>query len=244
MYFSLALLTLNPFVFLSSHNPWITYPSIIAVTFIGIWGLIKFFERPTPSALGHLIFIGSVFALSLVSGTLIWLVNGTNESDTFLYFYSFLIVPILPVSIYILWLMYFDLSKRVSVSTEHQQTPDNSVQKLFRITNNKDQVILESPIERIIAFEANDNYVNTYHLLDDGSVDRVMYRISLKKITELLSQIDSEFLRVHKSYLINPQFIEKIKGKSQAYRIELTHLSTDIPVSRTFDVSSIQTKEN
>lgn len=136
--------------------------------------------------------------------------------------------------------MYFDLSKRVAISAENQETKDQYFQKVFHIKNNREQLVLETPIKCIIAFEANDNYVNIYHLLPEGDVAKVMHRISLKKITDLLTQIDVEFFRVHKSYLINPDFIQKVKGKSQAYRIEMSHLPMEVPVSRTFDISLIK----
>jgi hypothetical protein len=244
VYFSLSSWILNPFVFIEDHNPWITYASIFAISLLGCWLIMQLFANSLSSAISHLIVVASAFALSLSCGTLVWLFNDTHDADPFLYFNSFLILPILPVSIYILWLMYFDLNKRVVVSAEKQETTDQSIQKTFRIENNRNEIILESPIEKIIAFEANDNYVNTYHLRSDGTVDKVMHRISLKKITELLAQIDIAFLRVHKSYLINPNFIEKVKGRSQAYRIELTHLPIDVPVSRNFDIKSIQATGN
>ncbi len=244
VYFALATFALNPFVFLPNHTPWITYPIIFIISFLLSWSLIKLFSKTFPNAFWHLLIVGCIFSISLVSGITIGFLNDSTNVDLLLYYNSFLILPILPASIYILWLMYFDLSKRVVISTENHETTDHSFQKLFRITNSRNEILLESPIEKIIAFEANDNYVNTYHLNADGSVDKMMHRISLKKITELLDQIDVEFHRVHKSYLINPEYIQKLKGKSQAYRIELTYLSIEVPVSRTFDVKLIQAKNS
>ena len=137
-------------------------------------------------------------------------------------------------------LIYSDLRARAIVSTENRENTDQSIDKLFRITNDRDQVVLEIPINQIITFEANDNYVITHHLLNNESLDKSMHRISMKKITELLSQIDVKFLRVHKSFLVNPEYIKKLKGKSQAYRIELSYLPIEVPVSRSFDVQLIK----
>ncbi|MDG1334015.1 MAG: LytTR family DNA-binding domain-containing protein [Crocinitomicaceae bacterium] len=239
-YFTLATFVLNPFVFLENHDPLITYPLIFAFSFLASLSLIKLTAKSFATSISHLLVIASLFVISISCGMLVWLLNDSAETDLLLYYNSFLILPVLPASVYILWLVYFDLSTRFVVSTENQQMTDDSVQKMFRITNNQNQVILESPIERIIAFEANDNYVHTYHLTSDGSVEKMMHRISLKKITELLDQIDTHFHRVHKSYLVNPEFVQKVKGKSQAYRLQLIHLSIEVPVSRTFDIKSIQ----
>lgn len=244
VYFVLVVFALDPFVFLENHNPWLTYPLIFGTSFLTGFGLLKlvggFFKR-LPQ---HLAIICGIFIISLVCGGLIFFLNDSTNVDLILYYNTFLIAPILPTSVYVLWLMYFDLSKRVIVSTESKETEEQSVQKLFRITNSKNEVVLECPIENIIAFEANDNYVNTYHLGEGDSVSRMMHRISLKKITELLAQINIEFHRVHKSYLINPEFVHQLKGKSQSYRIVMTHLPIEVPVSRTFDIKLIQTKKN
>lgn len=243
-YFTLTTFAINPFVFLTNQNAWISYPSIFVVSCLMSWGLLKLSSKFSPSVLVHSTLILGTFITSLTCGTTALLLNASATTDLLLYYSTFLILPILPISIYVLWFLYFDLNKQVILSTEKNESEDQSLQKLFRITNIRDQVILERPIERIIAFEANDNYVNTYYLNDDDSVDKTIHRISLKKVTELLIQIDTEFYRVHKSYLINPEFIWKVKGKSQAYRLELFHLSIEVPVSRSFDIKMIQPQEN
>lgn len=238
-YLTLASFVLDPFIFLSSFNPEISYPFIFIASLSLSWSLKKLSKSAFQSAYGQLIIVAGIFTISIICGTIIWLLNGAFFIDPLLYFNTFLILPILPASVYTLWLMYFYLTTRVKVSFESQERADFSFQKLLRIENNQNQLILESSIDRIIAFEANDNYVHTYLLNDDGQVDRTMHRISLKKITELLEQQNVQFHRVHKSYLINPHFILQLKGKSQAYRVELKHLQMEIPVSRSFDVKLI-----
>lgn len=63
-------------------------------------------------------------------------------------------------------------------------------------------------VNEIIRAEANDNYTNFY--LTNGK--KYLVSKTLKHFNELLSEFD--FIRVHKSHLVNLQFISKyIKGK-------------------------------
>jgi DNA-binding LytR/AlgR family response regulator len=71
-------------------------------------------------------------------------------------------------------------------------------------------------------------------------VKRSMERVSLKRIEELLALENVAFFRVHKSYLINPDFLEEIKGKAQAYKLKLREFDTLVPVSRSYDISSLE----
>jgi len=109
----------------------------------------------------------------------------------------------------------------------------------FKLKNDKGRVLVDIELKNILCFEANDNYVNIYHLLEDGSIKKSMQRISLKKVEEILNELDVIFKRVHKSYLINPAQIDKIGGKAQAYRVTLKQFDKEIPVSRNFNISDI-----
>jgi len=86
-------------------------------------------------------------------------------------------------------------------------------------------------------FEANDNYSNIYYLNENGEIDKQIERLSLKKIENLIEKYDKSFHRVHKSYLLNSDFLLSIKGRSQAYKLELKHVKKLIPVSRKFDIN-------
>lgn len=184
--------------------------------------------------------VAAIYTIPLVSGSTLLLIYSAAKNELFLYLSTFLILPILPVAIYILWLIYSDLQARVLITTENRENSDLSVEKLFRINNDKNQVVLEIPIKRILSCEANDNYVITYYMNEVNKVDKAMHRISLKKITELLTKMDVEFMRVHKSFLVNPDFIVALHGKAQSYRVEVQHLSKTVPISRSFDVVQIK----
>jgi DNA-binding LytR/AlgR family response regulator len=55
-------------------------------------------------------------------------------------------------------------------------------------------------------------------------------------LKELHKQVP-DAIRIHKSYLINPAYIERTKGGKKDRFIILDSVSKPIPVSRDFDVS-------
>ena len=67
-----------------------------------------------------------------------------------------------------------------------------------------------------------------------------MDRLSLKSVEAMLAKDTIRFSRVHKSFLINPSYVKGISGRSQAYKVEMQHTQTEIPVSRKFDVSVLE----
>ena len=126
--------------------------------------------------------------------------------------------------------------KRMAANPKSSSQPAPLV---FKLENEKNKVLIEVELNNIICFEANDNYVNIYYLLNDEPKKSIQ-RISLRKVEEQLTNLQSEFSRVHKSYLINPNCVKKIGGKAQAYRITLQGLEFEIPVSRNFDISLLK----
>jgi hypothetical protein len=111
----------------------------------------------------------------------------------------------------------------------------------FVLTNENGKVLLDVKTNKIICFEANDNYAVTYYLNDKDEVKKSMERISLKKIEDILKRISaSSFERVHKSYLINTKYVEEVTGKAQAYKLEMSRLQFKIPVSRSFKISVLK----
>lgn len=109
--------------------------------------------------------------------------------------------------------------------------------KKLILKNSNDKIIIEILPEHVIYFESNDNYV-IIHYRENDQAQKLMERISLKKIESQLKEFSS-FLRVHKSFIVNQQFIQKVNGKSQSYRLKLNEVENEIPVSRSFDISEI-----
>ena len=102
---------------------------------------------------------------------------------------------------------------------------------LFELLNPKGRVVLSIPFDSLICFEANDNYINIYFEGENGLQKR-MERLSMKKVEVLIEPAAEQFLRVHKSYLINRQKVRAIHGKAQNYQLQMHQLDFEVPVSR------------
>ncbi len=108
----------------------------------------------------------------------------------------------------------------------------------FQLKSDTGKILLDVSVDKIISFEANDNYVITHYLTDEGDLKKSMERASLKKVEELLNN-HPNFFRVHKSHIINKKHMQSVEGKSQAYKIRLNRMEAAIPVSRSFDIHRI-----
>jgi DNA-binding LytR/AlgR family response regulator len=102
---------------------------------------------------------------------------------------------------------------------------------LFELLNPKGRVVLSIPFDSLLCFEANDNYINIYFEGENGLQKR-MERLSMKKVEVLIDPVAEQFLRVHKSYLINRQKVRAIHGKAQNYQLQMDQLDFEVPVSR------------
>lgn len=159
------------------------------------------------------------------------------------YFSGFLVVSFIPAVFAILYAVYLDaqlvLKRRLSVNVATSQDPAVPAEALLTLENTKGRTRLEVPVSSIICFEANDNYVVIYFEDAAGKLNKKMERLSMRRAEELISEHAEHFIRAHKSFLVNKQFILEVKGRAQAYRLQVKHLEELIPVSRKLTIHEI-----
>lgn len=239
-----------------------SFASIVILYFLSRMIVVKLVEYDVVQDI--LPFITS----SILSGILIWLIFNGEGSILGISILSFFVPTIIPIT-QILFKDLL-LEKQVTTSTlssipvnPEKQQHEESVQHFsassetiqsnstpikeepkaidFILENENGKILLKVPLESILCFEANDNYVVTYYLGNNNQVKKSMERFSLKKIEEILENIKApNFLRVHKSYLVHKIYVEEIKGKSQAHKLKMEHLDIMVPVSRSFQISIIR----
>jgi len=127
--------------------------------------------------------------------------------------------------------------QKIAKKHEKHKTAHSNI-PMFQLKNHSGKELLNVETNKIIAFEANDNYVITYYLSEQKVLQKSMERASLKKVEEIIDEHQG-FYRVHKSYIINKTYVDSITGKSQAYRIKMNYIENAVPVSRNFDISKI-----
>ncbi|MFN6013380.1 MAG: LytTR family DNA-binding domain-containing protein [Flavobacteriales bacterium] len=238
------------YVFLQSDvNLWM-YLATVFIYIAGVQFIIVTIEsRIERSQTVRALFLSASFMLSAVIGGSLSYLTFTARLDHFLiYISSFLISAFLPTVLFLLYFIYQDAEerisdlKKVSLKDSRNDTADTK-QKIFHLENENGKILLEVPVERIIFYEANDNYVITHYMDKNDQPKRSMERASLKKIEELLAREQVSFFRVHKSYLINPDYLDEIKGKAQAYKLQKRQDYEQNQVSRSYYISFLEKKD-
>lgn len=181
----------------------------------------------------------SFFISSLISGLGLVLVFPIESDKTPAFLAAFLVIPILPATLFLLRSFVTPLEKILTMKIEYIQSEQDveKKEKELKLENDNGKLILKTNVSKIICFESDDNYVITHYLDKNGQLKKSMDRLSLKHIEDILKTEQIAFERVHKSYIINPEFVSEVKGKAQAYRLFINELKREIPVSRSYDIS-------
>jgi hypothetical protein len=229
------LFVFDPFDFAGIQNKWLAIA--VAASLLGVLSYFQLvlsekYERKLRLILRSL----SDLVVSLLAGMIVWSIFAENSDYLIVYSSAFLMLPLPIIAFRVLLFFSNELNDKIRVSTINETTEVVQETKL-QLANDAGKVLLSIVPSKIICFEANDNYVVTYYLSADAELKKSMERISLKKIEEILEGLETSFYRVHKSYIVNPDFVEKISGRSQAYKLNISYFETPVPVSRKFDVS-------
>lgn len=89
------------------------------------------------------------------------------------------------------------------------------------------------PFDKWIAGKAAGNYVELYFSTDNHK-SAVLVRTTLKLLSEAMED-RADFLRCHRSYVVNLAYADKLTGTAQARKIVLRGLGEAIPVSRNYE---------
>lgn len=234
-YSFVVLALFNPFKLISSQPlilSLIESSGLIFVLFLGFNLLSKLGES---GLYQKAIFISSFFVVPLLTAFLTYLFLASDSKHLIIYLSTFIVFSLLPLSIAVLYTIFEELQHKIFISSETVQQDINDPQ--LKLMNDKGKVLFNAKLSNIICFEANDNYVVTYFRNTKGEIEKSMERVSLKKIEEILVQLESKFQRVHKSYIVNPVYVLQVQGKAQSHKLKLDELTIAVPVSRNFDVS-------
>lgn len=218
------------------------------ILFITISGINVFFSVVLKSfissfSLSRIIRV-LIYLLSIIVSVYAVLPNYFIEENLIYIGFALLIASLLPIII-LLWDLYVQyLSSQLKLTIESlTQASDGNIEtemdEALTLRNKSGKVIFSSDFKCILFFEANDNYVYINYLSSDDTVKKHMERLSLKKIEALIDEYSKPFYRVHKSYIVNPEFLTEIKGRSQAYKLKLEKVEKPIPVSRNFDIDQL-----
>jgi hypothetical protein len=112
-------------------------------------------------------------------------------------------------------------------------TEENTIDLLpqlitFAAENEKENIAIHP--DKFLAATSADNYVKIYYKEND-KVKTTIIRSTLKKAEENTSNFSNIF-RCHRTALVNLTQVEKVNGTAQGYKLKLTTMVEEIPVSR------------
>ena len=142
--------------------------------------------------------------------------------------YTAILVGVIPVTIsYIVLLnrLYKTALKEAAIVPEDILWESEVV---IRAGNSKNEVRINP--KNIIYVCSNDNYVTIVTMKGDAQ-NKTTIRGTLKSAESELRK-NSRFLRCHKCYIVNLDFVDRVTGHNQNMRIRLLPSGTEIPVSR------------
>lgn len=182
-----------------------------------------------------ILFIGSVLSYFYNS---LFLSHVKLELGNFFYMFLYSLAVGIPISIIYVLSRYIylkniyensarDISQHITVpTTELRQNP-------LKISTQSTELIIDE--NNFLCIQAMENYC-IFYFLENNNVKKILIRISL---TNALLQIETNFIKkCHRSYIVNLGRVKSLKGNAQGYKLILTEIDFEIPVSRTF-ISSI-----
>lgn len=172
------------------------------------------------------------------------LISGVFSNDSLLIddatlFYELLIITIIPL-VLILWyleIQLFNLNYRSIVITDNENAKSEKLEVKIVSDSKKSELNLE--LNNLILVEAQDNYCKIFFESQEGTIQKTLFRMSLKKMNDQILDLDN-IHRCHRSYLVNKNKILDIAGRSQNYKIHLKGIDKSIPVSRNFDIELLK----
>lgn len=96
--------------------------------------------------------------------------------------------------------------------------------------NKKDKIKIDT--DKLLYITSEANYAS-FFILENNQIKEHVLRKSLTKIEEDFVKQDN-IIRIHKSYFINSNYVNNIKGNARGFFLNLDFSNKEIPVSRKF----------
>lgn len=156
------------------------------------------------------------------------IINDNQYFDLFLRFQAIVFMTgILPNSYLIL---FMETNYYIKLNTSNSHNPKKGNKPITIQDQNPDKNLTILPND-IIYIQSQDNYIKIEWKNGDNIVKSAMLRATLNSAIIALSNCDS-IIQCHRSYLVNLNFIEKVKGTALSKKCVLRFSQSTIPIAR------------
>lgn len=151
--------------------------------------------------------------------------------------FAALTIGIIPLSIITIITQNNALKRNLNSSKEINQILSERIkispikEDLITLNKSTKESISIRP-EDILYMESEGNYVNVHHRQDE-KVTYKQIRSTIKQMEETL-QNHPMFIRCHRAFIVNINYISNAEGNAQGYQLTLSNVPLEIPVSRTY----------
>jgi len=108
----------------------------------------------------------------------------------------------------------------------------NDENKQYNFTSSTKNEKISIPIADLICIKAEGNYCN-FFFIEKDKFSRKLLRISLKSTEDEL-QKEPKIIKCHRSWLINLDKVQSVKGTARSLTVSMNMMPFNIPVSRNF----------
>jgi len=117
-------------------------------------------------------------------------------------------------------------AQRISLTAKKETEPSLN---LITLKDEQDQPQLAVAAEAILYLQSAANYVEVFYL-KDGQIKKELIRNTLKAMGEQVPE--DQFLRVHRSFLVQLTKVVEVTGNAQGYKLHFAEAIDPVPVSR------------
>jgi len=124
---------------------------------------------------------------------------------------------------------YLELAEGINKKLKENKSIE---EKLVHFKSDYVKDNLSIKVSLLMLIRAANNYIEVFWK-EGNKIQSQMIRTSLQKAEELLKEHKFIF-KCHRSYMVNVNFIDKIEGNIQGYKLFFENIDFSIPVSKNF----------
>ena len=198
---------------------------------LGYW---PFAKLPLVAELIYLILLIFLVGLGVYIFRLAWGELALSLQMALLFQWFAFLTAIITTVISRLLVSVLKLQVDLRTRSELNQSPHTAADEpLVKVINEDGAEEFAFPFDKWIAGKAAGNYVELYFSTNNHK-PAVVVRTTLKQLSEAMAG-RPEFMRCHRSYVVNLAFADKLTGPAQARKLILRGLGEAIPVSRSYE---------